>query len=175
MEQVTESTEQMRGRIARFAQLTPSKQAFVDTRIPEHERDIFNVIGRGVTEDPALAPAIAEAQDFNLTYVGADPGKGAALHAHPTVEVFIAMSSRWAVYWGDEGENEVILEPWDVISVPVGVMRGFRNVGDKHGYIMAILGGTDSGKVDWADSVLDRAAETGLARDAEGNVVETAS
>lgn len=136
----------MRGCIARFEKLTPSKQAFIDTRIPEHERDIFNVIGRGVTEDAALAPAIAEARDFNLTYVGADPGKGAVLHAHPTVEVFIAMSSRWAVYWGDEGENEIILDPWDVISVPVGVMRGFRNVGEEHGHIMAILGGTDSGK-----------------------------
>ena len=45
MEQVTLSAEQMRGRIARFAKLAPSKQAFVDTRIPEHERDIFNVIG----------------------------------------------------------------------------------------------------------------------------------
>lgn len=175
MEQITLSAEQMRGRIARFAKLTPSKQAFVDTRIPEHERDIFNVIGRGVTEDAALAPAIAEARDFNLTYVGADPGKGAALHAHPTVEVFIAMSSRWAVYWGDEGENEIILDPWDVISVPVGVMRGFRNVGEEHGHIMAILGGTDSGKVDWAKTVLERAAATGLSRDAEGNVVEAGS
>ncbi len=174
MEQASEATEQMRGRIARFAQLTPSKQAFVDTRIPEHERDIFNVIGRGVTEDPALAPAIAEAQDFNLTYVGADPGKGAALHSHTTVEVFIAMSGRWAVFWGDDGENEVELNTWDVVSVPVGVLRGFRNIGDSHANLMAVLGGTDAGKVDWAESVLTRAADTGLSLDAEGNLVEIA-
>src|SRR5436309_16133797 len=138
------SREAMLKRVARFRELRPSTQAFVDTRLPEHQRKIFNVIGRGVTEDPGLAPAIPDARDFNLTYVGADPGKGAALHAHPTVEVFVALTGRWAVYWGDEGEQEVVLEPFDTISIPPGVMRGFRNAGPEHGYLMAILGGTRS-------------------------------
>src|SRR5881396_3429131 len=133
------SREAMLKRVARFRELRPSTQAFVDTRLPEHQRKIFNVIGRGVTEDPGLAPAIPDARDFNLTYVGADPGKGAALHAHPTVEVFVALTGRWAVYWGDEGEQEVVLEPFDTISIPPGVMRGFRNAGPEHGYLMAIL------------------------------------
>jgi mannose-6-phosphate isomerase-like protein (cupin superfamily) len=166
--------DEMNARIARFKGLKPSKQAFVDTRIPGHERDIFNVIGMGVTEDSDLAPAIAAAEGFNVTYVGAEPGNGAALHSHPTVEVFIAMSGRWAVFWGDDGEHEVELEPWDVISVPVGVMRGFRNIGDGYANLMALLGGTDAGKVDWAQSVLDKAADTGLGLDAKGNLVETA-
>ncbi|PYO19727.1 MAG: cupin domain-containing protein [Candidatus Rokuibacteriota bacterium] len=168
------SREAMLKRVARFRELRPSTQAFVDTRLPEHQRKIFNVIGRGVTEDPGLAPAIPDARDFNLTYVGADPGKGAALHAHPTVEVFVALTGRWAVYWGDEGEQEVVLEPFDTISIPPGVMRGFRNAGPEHGYLMAILGGTDSGKVAWAKSVLARAKETGLGLDARGNLVELA-
>jgi hypothetical protein len=42
----------------------------------------------GVTEDASLRPAIPDARDFNLTYVKAEPGKGAALHSHLTVEVF---------------------------------------------------------------------------------------
>ena len=56
--------------------------------------------------------------------------------------------------------------------MPPGVMRGFRNVGDSHAHLMAILDGTDAGKVDWAKSVLDRAEATGLARDTAGNLVE---
>ncbi len=168
------SMEEMLDRTAKFQELRPSKMAFVDTKIPGHERDIFNVIGGGVTEDASLRPAITAVEGFNVTYVGADPGKGAALHSHTTVEVFISMSGRWAVFWGDDGENEVTLEPWDVVSVPTGVMRGFRNVGEEHGYIMAILGGTDAGRVAWAQRVLDQAAETGLSLDTEGNVVETA-
>ena len=106
MADVVVSMDEMKKRYAKFSDLNPSKQAFVDTRLPEHERDIFNVIGEGVTEDPELKPAISAVEGFNVTYVGADPGKGAALHAHTTVEVFYAMSGRWAVFWGDEGENE---------------------------------------------------------------------
>jgi len=175
MASVQMSKEQMLKRVARFKELKPSRKAFVDSLIPGHEREIFNVIGRGVTEDPSLNPAITDARDFNVTLVRSGAGKGAALHAHPTVEVFIALSGRWAVYWGDRGENEIILEQWDTISVPPGVMRGFRNAGTEHGYLLAILGGTDAGHVAWAPEVLEAAKQTGLALDEQGNLVTTAS
>lgn len=165
------SKADMEKRVARFKGLQPSRQAFVDTLIPGHERLIFNVIGRGVTEDTSLRPAITDARDFNLTLVHAEPGKGAALHAHPTVEVFMPLSGRWAIYWGDRGEQELLLDQWDVISVPPGVMRGFRNAGESAGYLMAVLGGTDAGHVAWAPTVLERAQQTGLALDAQGNLV----
>ena len=35
--------------------------------------------------------------------------------------------------------------------------------------------GTAAGKVDWAKSVTERAAASGLARDAEGNLIETSA
>ena len=174
MTDVQVGMDEMLERVARFGELRPSRQAFVDTRIPEHVRDIYNVIGRGVTEDPDLEPAITAVEGFNVTYVGAGSGKGAALHSHSTVEVFIPLSGRWSVFWGDEGENEVVLDAFDCVSVPVGVMRGFRNVGEGRAYLMAILGGADAGRVRWAKSVLERAAETGLSLDEKGNVVEAA-
>lgn len=165
------SREEMLSRTARFKELKPSAVAFVDTKLPGHERDIFNIIGAGVTEDADLKPAISAVEGFNVTYSGAEPGKGAALHSHQTVEVFIPMSGRWAVFWGDEGEQEVELDTFDCVSVPVGVMRGFRNIGDGHAYLMAIIGGSDSGKVGWAQSVLDRAEKTGLKLDTDGNLI----
>jgi mannose-6-phosphate isomerase-like protein (cupin superfamily) len=171
MKTVTIGMDEMLRRVARFKALKPSRKAFVDSLIPGHEREIFNVIGRGVTEDTTLSPAITDARDFNLTLVSAEPGKGAALHAHPTVEVFMALSGRWGVYWGDAGEHEIVLEQWDTISVPPGVMRGFRNAGTEPGYLMAILGGTDAGHVSWSPDVLEQAKSTGLALDAEGNLL----
>lgn len=65
------------------------------------------------------------------------------------------------------------LEPFDVVSVPPGVMRGFRNDGDAHAILMAIVGGSNSGKVTWLKSVLERARATGLDLDDDGNIVET--
>jgi len=177
MDLIDVSPEEMAGRIARFKAMTPSKQAFVDTRIAEYERDIFNVIGRGVTEDPDLAPAIPNAEGFNVTYVGAEPGKGAALHAHETVEVFIPMSGRWTVYWGDDGEHEVTLEAFDCISVPTHVMRGFRNAGDSFAHLMAIIGSrpdaADGGQVAWSPKILKQAQETGLSVGGDGTLVTT--
>ncbi|HLC40841.1 MAG TPA: cupin domain-containing protein [Methylomirabilota bacterium] len=172
MASVQISKDEMLKRVARFKELRPSHQAFVDSRIPGHEREIFNVIGRGVTEDASLAPAITDAQNFNVTLVHAAPGKGAALHSHPTVEVFIPLSGEWAIYWGDNGENELPLGQWDTISVPPGVMRGFRNTGSEEGYLMAILGGSDAGKVTWAPTVLERATLTGLELDERGNLIQ---
>ena len=75
------------------------------------------------------------------------------------------------MYWGEDGDGETELNTLDMISVPVGVMRGFRNVGDEHAFLMAILGGNDAGRVDWAKSVLSRAKETGLELGADGDLV----
>ncbi len=79
MKNVQVSKAEMLKRTARFTELRSSRQAFIDSQIPGHEREIFNVIGRGVTEDTTLNPAITDARDFNLTYVRAEPGKGAGV------------------------------------------------------------------------------------------------
>lgn len=163
--------EEMLSRRARFKELKASEEAFVDTRLPEHQREIFNVIGEGVTEDASLEIAIKAVEGFNVTYIGADPGKGAALHSHDTVEVFYAMTGRWALYWGDEGDQEIEMDTMDLISVPAGVMRGFRNIGEEYAYMMAIHGATDAGRVTWSPKVLARARATGLELDDEGYLV----
>lgn len=167
------SVEEMQARVARYRTLSASPQAFVDTRIPEYERDIYNVIGRGVTEDAGLAPSIADSRYFSITYVGAEPGKGAALHAHETIEVFIPLVGRWAAYWGADGDKEIELDPFDVISFPPGVYRGFRNISDGPGMLMAIIGSKEStgdgGQVDWAPSILAQSQATGLRVNAKGN------
>lgn len=172
MKTATVTMAEMQRRIARFKELEPNTMAFVDTRLPGHEREIFNMIGSGVNEDPLTRPAIADVAGFTVTHNGCAPGCGAALHNHATVEVFIPLTGRWAVYWSDDGEDEVILEAGDVISVPVGVMRGFRNAGDDYAVLIAVIEGNDPGKIDWHPSVLSAARETGLDLDDEGRLVE---
>lgn len=171
----TMNKSEMLERVALWKDMKPNPRMFVDTRLPEHERDLYSIIGPGVSEDPETAPAITDAQDFNMAYIGAEPGKGAALHSHPTVEVFIPVTGSWAIYWNEgDAQEEVVIGPLDCISVPPGVMRGFRNAGDEHAYMIGIVGGADSGHVDWAQSVLDRASATGLKLDADGFIVEAA-
>jgi len=161
----------LRARVARFKDLQSSSEAFVDTRIPEYQREIYNVIGRGVTEDTRLAPAIDDVRDFNLTFMKSDPGKGSSLHDHETIECFVPLTGRWAIVLGDDGEHEIILEQFDTFSVPPGVMRAVRNAGKEPGVILTILGGTDPGRVRWSKSINEKAKTLGLVVDDNGDLV----
>ena len=167
------SVAEMESNVARFAEQKSSSKAFIDTRIPGHEREIFSIIGGGVMEDPAMNPPIA-AQDFHLAMIRAEPDKGAALHAHLTQEVFMPLTGSWSIFWGPEGAKEVILGPYDVISVPIHVMRGFRNVGEDNAMMLAVVGGNDPGRVGWPESMKDMAAEAGLSLDGAGNLIDAA-
>lgn len=167
------SVAEMEAQVARFKHQESSDKAFIDTRIPGHEREIFSIIGNGVQEDASMRPQIP-AQDFHLAMIRAEPGKGAALHSHLTQEVFMPLTGRWSIFWGPEGAKEVILEPYDVISLPVHVMRGFRNVGTETAMMLAVVGGNDPGRVGWPASMKVMAEAAGLTLDAEGNLVERA-
>ncbi len=172
------SVEQMeKERVARPAEAKGSGLAFLDQRIPGFQREIVNLVGMGVTEavaDPNLAPKIAApAHGFSLTYNrGMKKGHGAALHRHATEEVFIAMTGQWDIYWLEgETERQVLLGPGDVVSLPIGIYRGFRNATeDLDATLLAVVGGPDPGKVDWHPSVIEAARETGLAVDDDGNL-----
>ena len=171
--------EEMEGYVARFSSLRGSGEAYIDSRLPGHRRLEINVVGNGVVEaadDPALRPNIPlPAHGFNLGMIQAEHGNGAALHAHKTEEVFKPLVVAWAIIWlTDEGEKEIVLEPFDTISVPIGIYRGFRYVGDGQGTLLTLIGGPDAGRVEWHPSVIAAAAETGLSRDEAGGLEVTA-
>lgn len=169
------SVEQMEAYVARFDKLRGSEEAFVDSRLPGHRRNKINLVGMGVVEaadKPDLMPNIPlPAFGFNLGMIQAEHGNGAALHAHETEEVFMPLIGPWAVIWmTDDGEKEIVLQPFDSISVPIGVYRGFRYVGEGKGTLLTLIGGPDAGRVEWHPSVTEAAAETGLSRDDAGNL-----
>jgi quercetin dioxygenase-like cupin family protein len=158
-------------RVARFKNLKPFGLAFVDSLLPEGRKKNLKVIGKGVVENKDMMPPISEDHGFTVSYIVVPPNGGAGLHSHKTAEIFIPMNGELNVLIGDEKE-ELVLQPLDVISVPVGVMRGFRNRTGKDLTILAMVGGhTGGGSVTWHPEVLDRAArDTGLAIDEEGQL-----
>ncbi|MFT5180990.1 MAG: mannose-6-phosphate isomerase-like protein (cupin superfamily) [Alphaproteobacteria bacterium] len=169
------SLDEMRERIAVFEDQTASQKLIITQSIPGFKRDIYSIIGRGVSEDAETRPAIVDSSGFNIAYVGAEPGNGSALHTHPEVEVFIPFSGQWSVFWNEgDAHQEVVIGPMDCISVPPGVMRAFRNVGKEYGHLMAIIGGTENAAVGRPQDVVDAAAAAGLKLDADGHLVEAA-
>ena len=155
-------------RVARRKDLTPYPESFIDTVIPRYERNLYSIIGQSVFEDPAMKPAIDIRHPFSFSLIEVDAGKGAGLHSHTTEEVFMPLDGKLAVFWGDKGENEVVLEALDTITVPIGVMRGFRNDDDKTIHVIAIVGGDDGGRLDWHKELIKEAAEYGGHLDESG-------
>lgn len=175
---VVSAEEMERNNVARLGAMRGSQLAFIDQRIPGGEREIINVIGMGVVEnvdDPDLSPKIkAPAHGFAVTYVRNTPkGCGAALHRHPTEEVFIALHGPWEVFWLEgETERKITLQQGDIVNVPIGLYRGFRSASnDPQATLIAMVGGPDPGKVDWHPSVVDAARSTGLSVDDEGRLI----
>lgn len=141
------SRDEMLKRVARFTDLKPTDHKAIGGDLLPQGLSSFSIIGRGVADDATLQPPITDVEGFNTVIVKSVPGTGAPLHGHPTVEVFVALNSQWAFFWGENSEEQITLGPWDTISFPPGVMHGFRNVGTEEGCLYAILGGTNAGRV----------------------------
>ena len=151
---------EMMKRVARFGRLKGSDGGLPDSPLPECRRTLYAVIGfqppksdeasvtSPVGDDASSMPAIPIAEGFDLGYCKAKPGKGPLMHNHDTNETFIAMTGRWRCEWNEgRAKQHVDLNPYDVISLPVGVARRFMNVtydepGKEH-LLMFIIGGNE--------------------------------
>jgi len=69
---------------------------------------------------------------------------------------FFCLDGRFRVYWGEQGGHEAILERWDTISVPPGVVRGFQNVGEEEAHVLILVAGGVSDTNDAAMTPEDR-------------------
>jgi len=66
------------------------------------------------------------------------------------------------VFWGPEGERRIVLEPWDTISIPPGVSRGFRNIAAEASYLIGMASGRDPGNINWPAPVRAAALAAGV-------------
>lgn len=167
---------EMEARIVRYGDLVPCRSAFIDSHTPGSDRkENFCIIGAGVAENPGQHIHIHETPGFNVGAAGQPPHCRNSLHAHRTAEVFFVHSGRWRFFWGRHGTaGEVVLEEGDIFDIPTGIFRGFENVGTDYGFIMALLGGDDSGGgVIWAPQVLEEARDHGLVLAASGHLYDT--
>lgn len=148
------SVDEMETRVARFRDLKPTDD-YVDSAIPGCERTTLRVLGQ--TPGAPLA-----AEGFHMSIVHCEPGKSAPLHNHLTQEVFVALTGRWEIFWGPQGQRSVFLEPWDTVSVPAGLSRGFRNVSTEPAYLIGMASGKDPGMINWPAPVRAAALAVGV-------------
>ena len=127
-----------------------------------YARKLLSVIGleSGSTPVSSNAP-IRGAAGMTMTLAVCPPGQGPELHAHvKTYETFTVLRGRFEVRWNDDGSERLVLEEFDTVSVPPGVCRAFRNIGDGEGVLQVLITGGvhDMQDIDFARQIGDRLA-----------------
>ncbi len=168
------SRDELAARLVRYKDLIPCTTAFVDTRSPGSDRkENFTIIGPGVSESPDQHVHLDIAHGFNIGGARQPPHCTNSQHSHETAEVFVVHSGNWAFYLGENADGaRVELAPGDTISIPIHVFRGFENIGADVGFMFAILGGDDPGRVTWAPYVFEAAKRNGLVLLENGSLVD---
>ncbi|MBO6782599.1 MAG: cupin domain-containing protein [Alphaproteobacteria bacterium] len=164
------SAEEMKSRVSRFRELKPLRAA-ESLDIPQeakdviYSRELLSVIGLEDSDTPVNQGApIVGAGGITMTHAKCPPGTGPSLHAHQqTYETFTVMKGRFEVRWNDDGEQRVELEELDTISVPPGVCRAFRNIGDEDGILQVIISGGvhDMNDIDFPKATAEQLASYG--------------
>jgi mannose-6-phosphate isomerase-like protein (cupin superfamily) len=141
------TSEKMEARVARFSKLlTYQRQNFEAHGIPPGA--VEKITARRVY--PMMAPANYQGRSAGAPVKGprglivsvaeCEPGNGPGLHRHlNTVENFFCLSGRFEIAWGDHGEHALVLEQLDMISVPRGENRSFRNVSNELGRLLVMI------------------------------------
>jgi quercetin dioxygenase-like cupin family protein len=138
----------MKDRLSRFKELRPLP--IQNDSIPQAARDVvyarklLSVIGlEGESGSPINSGApIRGAAGMTMTLAVCPPGQGPGLHNHiRTYETFTVLKGRFEVSWNDDGSGRAVLDPFDTISVPPGICRAFRNIGDEEGILQVIITG----------------------------------
>lgn len=155
---------ELQRRHIRRAQYASCDDAFIDVRLPgSTPKENYSIVGPGVTQNPRQVVNLREPHGFNIGAAGMAPGITNNQHLHFTSEVFIACEGRFTLRWGAAGdEGEAVLEEGDVMCMPTWMFRGFSNSGSRHGFLMTVLGGDDTGGIIWSPEVMRRARATGL-------------
>jgi quercetin dioxygenase-like cupin family protein len=165
MKTIDIAPEKMTKRVSRFTALKPLKAAeSLDIPLAAkdviYSRKLLSVIGLGgdATTPVNQGAPIQGAGGMTMTLAVCPPGTGPSLHAHQqTWETFTVLEGRFEIRWNDEGDQRVELDRFDTISVPPGVCRAFRNIGESEGILQVLITG---GVHDMAD--IDFPAATAL-------------
>jgi len=139
--------EAMEARVARFNKLqTYQRQNFDAHGIPAGAvekitaRRVYSVMAPADYQGRSAGAPVKGPRGLIVSIAECEPGNGPGLHRHlNTVENFLCLSGRFEIAWGDQGQHKLVLEPLDMISVPRGENRSFRNVSGETARLLVMI------------------------------------
>ncbi len=142
--------EEMEQYIARFKDMEPQSSSYdAEMGIPKEAYETMTAKTLYLLMAPeqqggpmAQKPAIVTDDKMSVIIAECPPGNRPPLHAHhQTKDTFVCLDGRFLIRWGVEGEDEIYLDPFDMIAVPPGVCRDFTNVSDDTAHLLVFITG----------------------------------
>jgi len=166
--------EELDRRIIPPSEFVADGSAFVDVRLPDSQGKLnFALIGPGVSQNPDQHVNLPEPHGFNIGAAGLPPGTVNNQHLHFTAEVFVSIGTELEFNVDIDSGRQFLASGRFVFSLPTWIFRGFRNVGEDHALLYAVLGEDDTGGILWSPEILFRAADTGLYLRSDDTLLDT--
>ena len=125
--------------MARFKERPANWHAYADAAFEGWRRARYQFIGNtnGGTETGVIPQG-----GFTLCIMEVPPGQGNAAHTHEIEEVFFVLKGQLTVFFEtSEGERiEKVLDQWDCVSCPRGVIHGYQNNTSETVFMQVMLG-----------------------------------
>jgi uncharacterized RmlC-like cupin family protein len=142
--------DEMDKNIARFKDLKPQSSAYEQADgVPKEAYEMLTAKTLFLLMSPenqggpmAQQPAVVTKDKMSIIIAECPPGDRPMLHAHHnTNETFFCLDGKFRIRWGDEGENEITLNPYDMIAIPPRVVRDFTNITEHTARLLVIITG----------------------------------
>jgi len=136
--------------------------------------ELAPVIGYGVTEDRHHRPPITVPHGFSVEWLRVAPGVSFGLHRLALHQAAILTGGQWEVSV-NRGPETLTARPGEgsVVSVPPGVWRDLRNVGDSEARALIVCNAQQRPQVLWDEELVRSAAAGGWTHDASGYLAPT--
>lgn len=97
------------------------------------------LIPQGYTGRSQGAPLTGE-PGLYMSVTRCPPMTGPALHIHPdNIENFFCLEGQFRIRWGEDGGRSLLLDKYDMCSVPAGIYRTFENTTDEPALLLVIV------------------------------------
>ncbi len=152
MTTVTPTPEEMEKRVVRFKTVQPKKRRTEkESGIPAKALEsiaadtIYLYMAPKVDSGSNQNPGILGLPGLTVNVCRCPPGQGPNLHSHErTIETFMTLQGEFKCQWGDEGEHNITLGLFDMVSFPKNVMRRFENTSQEDSLLLVLIQGENN-------------------------------
>jgi quercetin dioxygenase-like cupin family protein len=167
------SVEDMRRWVVTRPERRWSSRALLDSVLTGHEAELAPVVGHGMSQDRDHETPIGYPHGFSLDWIRMQIGRTIGRHFVAGKQVLIVFKGALEIDLND-GADEVTVRAntQDVFSVPAGVWRSYRSVGDEPLEVAVLSAGDHKTRVSWAPEIARAVGKAGYAIDHNGYVAD---